>query len=108
MLEFTFVNCVVIYVLILITVVCKDIVGKFTASTYTPILKEGIKESLNYSTHLTGINSKNFHSLTIDKQDLFVGHALGYLRLNCRKTLKELDIDSNDNDRLCSMLISQI
>jgi len=107
-MEITFVQCAVIYVLILLTILCKSLVSKFTISTYQPILRDDINKSLNYSTHLTGINSKNFHSLDIKQQDLFVGHALGYLRLNCVNTLKELNIDDKDSDRLCSILISNI
>jgi len=96
-----------IYLLILLTIICKVIIDKISMSTWKPILTKDLLDSLNYSFNITGIYPVNFNKLTETEQDNYLSHAVGYLKLNSMSTLKELKI-KNDNDVLCSLLISHI
>lgn len=107
-MEFTFLNIVVIYVLVLMTYVSKVVTNKVTVSTYMPIIESHIGDALQYTRNITGNhpNAIEFSKLGDKEQNLFVGHAIGYMRLNYGDMLKELNIDNDE--KICSMIVSRI
>ena len=97
-----------LYVLGVLTILGKKYFDKLVIQTHEPVLKKSLKESINYSKQLLGIDIHNLQQLKVEDQDRFLGHALGYMRMNYMKTLKELNINDGDNDIMCSLIIGNI
>ena len=90
---------------VILTHICKVVYEKLIISIHRPLLEISFQEALQYAKNITGF--KNYVLLNDDDKDLFIRYAMGYMILNYKKTMKELNI-INDNDKLCSMLISKI
>jgi len=99
---------IALFILGLVTILSKRLNDKLVIQTHKPVLDKSLQEAVNYSTQLLGLEIKNLQQLKVKEQDKFVGHALGYLRMNYVQTLKELNIDGDNNDLMCSLIIGSI
>lgn len=100
-----FIEMMITILVISIVVTCKIFSDSKSLITYTSILNQGFIDAYNYASNVTG--SKPFLQMKETDQDIFMEHVIGFLKLNYRSTLKQLNMFS-DNDRICSMMISKI
>jgi len=105
-LEILFV--IVMFILGIFTMISRRIIDKLVIQTHKPVLDKSLIEAVNYSKQILGININNLQQLKIDDQNKFLEFAVGYMRMNYVKTLKELNIDAYDNDIICSLIIGSI
>ena len=107
-MEFTFLNIMIIYVIILVTYLLRVISNKITISTYNPLIDSYAIDALQYTRDITGssIYSTNFSKCTEKEKNLFIGHAIGYMKLNHKDVLREMGI--NNDEKICSILVSKL
>lgn len=96
-----FTEIVVIYILVVFTVLCKSLYERLLRRTFDVSLTE----ALNYSKTVVG----KYSEMDNDKKELYMRHAMGYIRLNYSSTLRGLGMyREKDSEKLCSMLISKL
>jgi len=104
----SFVELSIVYILILFTLLFKVIIEKINTSTIIikkPLMDSYLSDALQYTKNI--IDFKDFKLLTENEQNLFIGHAIGYMKLNYNDVLKELGM-LNSDERICSLLLSKL
>lgn len=110
-MEFTFINIITVYVLLMVTYICKVITDRIKVLTYNPLIESCITDAIQYTKNITYTVPGNTHfidfrSLNIDDQNKFVSHAIGFMKLNYKNVLSEMGIDSDE--KICSLIVSKI
>lgn len=102
----TITNIIIFYLILILTHFLKIISDKIVFSTYKPLIDDALIDAVHYASNITQVKLRDFQSCDESIKDNFIQHAIGYIQTNWNEPFKKIDIDNNN--KLCSLLISNI
>lgn len=102
----TITNIVILWIILMLTYFLKIVSDKIVFSTHKPIIDDSLIDAVHYASNITKIKLKDFQFIDESAKDDFMQHAIGYTKTNWGDCFEKVGI--NNNNKLCSLLISNI